>query len=138
MSHFIVKLTSGEAVYGILDEENTDSKMLTLKNPLVWEEYENSEGQVGSVLVKYIVGTDESEIAIATTGLVSMAAMSDQFAKYYDMAVECQKITDQSYAERLKHMTKKMANVIIEYQAKVLSDATDGLIAYRTDLDTIH
>ena len=77
MSHFIIKLVSGEFVYGKV--KSAETKMLTIENPLVWEDYISQDGSAGSAMVKYITGSDEKVIPIATNAVVSMAAMSPTF-----------------------------------------------------------
>jgi hypothetical protein len=136
MSHYVVKLASGELVYGTIDESETDKKMIVLHNPLIWEDYETDDGRVGSALVNYMVGTTEAKVPIAIAGITSMAAMSQTFANFYDVAVAVQKITDEAYKEKLVHMTKKMLGMVIEYQARQHADKTGDIVMHPTDSDT--
>lgn len=140
MNHFILKLTNGELVYGVVDPDNTDKKMVTLENPLTWEEYETSEGGTGSALVKFCVGTKETKLPIAATSITSMALMSDRFAHFYDAAVAVNVITDEAYDEKLAYMTKQMIGLVMDYQAKAESEDNSGaLVSYSTDSsNTIH
>lgn len=138
MSHFILKLTSGEIVYGTVDLNSGDKKMIIVKNPLIWEEYESPDGYVGTALVKYLNGTAETQIPLAITSIVSMASMSPTFSQFYDAAVAVQKITDEAYDEKIAHMTKKMKALVTDYQSKVDASQFDGLVAFPTDTDSIH
>lgn len=138
MSHFILKLTTGEFVYGVIDLDNTDKNMVTLENPLTWEDYETSDGGHGSALVKYCVGTKDKQIPISSASIISMVAMSTQFSSFYDAAVEVNKITDEAYDEKLLSMTKRMQGMVLDFKAKFIADETGGLVAYSTDSDTIH
>lgn len=133
-NHFIVKISTGEFVYGEIDLENTDKKMVTLKNPLVWEEYETADGYSGTALVKYMNGSKDKKIPIATSSIVSMSQMDKTFSEFYDAAVACQQITDEVYNEKLRHQTKKMIGLVLDYQAKAAAAELDGLII--TPLDT--
>ena len=136
MSHYAVKITSGEIVYGTVDEDGTDSKMIVLNNPLVWEDYETEDGRMGSALVKYLTGSNEEKIPIAIASIVSMATMSETFSHFYDVAVQVQKITDESYQERLVHMTKKMVGLVIDYQNTKHPDDTGGIVFSPSESDT--
>jgi hypothetical protein len=138
MNHFILKLLSGENVYGVIKEKCSSSKMVIIENPMVWEEYEGPDGITGSALVKYLNGTQESSIPISSSSITSMATMSGTFSDFYDAAVEVSKITDESYDERISHMTRKMKSMITDYHARMIADATGEIIGYRTDIDTIH
>lgn len=136
MSHFIVKLTSGEFVYGTVDPKEKDDKMLVINNPLVWEEYEMEDGRTGSALVKYVVGTKETQVPIAITSITSIVTMSQSFEDFYEAAVAVQKITDEAYDEKLSHMTKKMVSLVIDYQARSHASDTDGIVVSLKDSDT--
>ena len=136
MSHYAVKITSGEIVYGTVDEDGTDSKMIVLNNPLVWEDYETEDGRMGSALVKYLTGSNEEKIPIAISSIVSMATMNETFSHFYDVSVQVQKITDESYQERLVHMTKKMVGLVIDYQNRKHADDTGGIVFSPSDSDT--
>jgi hypothetical protein len=140
MSHYILKLTSGDIVYGIIDLDKTDKKMVVLENPLTWEDYETEDGRVGSALVKYMTGTDETKIPIATSSIVSMCTMSEKFTNYYEAAAACQAITDEAYAEKLVQMTNRMIELVQDYRAKEAVEelGPDALVAYKTDTNTIH
>lgn len=133
MSHYILKLTSGEFVYGIIDTIKTDKKMVVLENPLTWEEYETGDGQIGSALVKFVNGSSETSIPIATTAIVSISKMSKVFEDFYDAAVACQQITDEAYDEKISFMTRKMIGLVMEYQAKAAADALgkDSIVAFK-------
>lgn len=136
MSHYVIKITSGELVYGVVDEKATDKKILILQNPLVWEDYESEDGRTGSALVNYITGAKENKIPISTSSIISMSLMTDTFANFYDVAVAVQKITDAAYKEKLEHMTRKMRTMVIDYQDKAYADETGSLIVSSTDTDT--
>jgi hypothetical protein len=139
MSHFILKLTSGENVYGVLDMGSVDKKMVIVENPMVWEEYENPEtGQTGTALVKYLTGTAESKIPVALSSIISMAAMSDTFSNFYDAAVAVAKIMDDAYDERIAGMTHKMVDLIIDYQDKAQAEKTGELVISSSNTTTIH
>jgi hypothetical protein len=86
------KLSSGELVYGTVDDKKSDKKMLVLNDPLIWEDYESEDGRTGSALVKYMVGAGEEQIPIAKLPSLSMSTMSDHFANFYDVAVEVQRL----------------------------------------------
>lgn len=139
MSHYIVKINSGELVYGTVDSKETDKDMLILNNPLVWEDYEMEDGRVGSALVKYITGSAESKIPISVKSITSMALMSESFAEFYDVAVAVQQITDEAYQEKLQSMTRKMVGMVIDYQNRTHADKTGDIVFSPTDSDnTIH
>lgn len=138
MSHFVLKLTSGENVYGVLDIKTADKKMVTIENPMIWEEYESPDGHIGTALVKYITGTKETRVPIALSSIISIAAMSDTFSKFYDAAVVVSKITDEAYNERIVSMTNRMVNLIIDYQDKAQAEKTGELVISSSDTDTIH
>lgn len=135
MNHFIVKLTSGEFVYGTI--EDTKSKgMIIVKNPLTWQEYENEEGHLGSALVKYMTGTEEEEVPISTTSITSMARMSPTFEDFYEAAVAVQKITEEAYNENISFMTIRMIDLVMDYQDKHHAHTTGELVA--SSKSTIH
>jgi hypothetical protein len=136
MSHFILKLTSGEFVYGTINPLELDEKMLVIDNPLVWEDYEMEDGRHGTALVKYMTGTKETKIPIAISAVVSMAAMSPSFENMYEAAVAVQKITDESYDEKIVYMTKRMIDLVMDYQAREQAAKTDGIIMTAADTDT--
>lgn len=138
MSHYIVKLTSGELVYGTIDEKETDKKMLVLNNPLIWEEYETEDGRMGSALVRYITGTPENKVPVAISAIVSMVTMGDAFINFYDAAVAVQKITEEAYEERLVHMTQRMVSLVMDYQNRAHADQTGDLVISSNSDITIH
>jgi hypothetical protein len=139
MTHYVLKLSSGELVYGTVDDKKSDKKMLVLNDPLIWEDYESEDGRTGSALVKYMVGAGEEQIPIAIASITSMSTMSDHFANFYDVAVAVQRITDEAYRERLMSMTRGMLGLVIEYQNKQHADSTGGLVMSPSDSDsTIH
>ena len=139
MNHYIVKLITGEFVYGVLDTENTDKKMIIMENPLTWEEYDSPDGVSGSALVKFVSGTRDSSVPIATHSIISITAMSDAFTDFYDAAVAVQKITDEAYDDKIRYMTRKMCSLVMDYQAQAHADETNGIVGYSTDTDiTIH
>jgi hypothetical protein len=141
MSHFILKLTSGESVYGVIDLDKMEKKMVVIKNPLVYEEYESPEGHTGTALVKYMGGTADNAIPIATASITSMAEMSAAFSRYYDAAVAIQEITDQAYQERLGVMTKRMLAMVSDFQEQAIAASLgkDVIVAFPSDTeDTIH
>lgn len=139
MSHFILKLTSGENVYCVLDMKDADKKMVIVENPMIWEEYENPEtGQVGTALVKYLNGTAEYKIPVALSSIISIAAMSTAFANFYDAAVAVSKITDEAYDERLASMTSRMIALVMDYQDKAHAEKTGELVISSSDTTTIH
>jgi hypothetical protein len=139
MSHYVVKISSGELVYGTANKEDADTKMLILNNPLIWEDYETEDGRMGSALVRFITGGKESRIPIASESIISISLMTEEFSKFYDASVEVQKITDEAYKENLHHMTKKMVGLIIEYQNAAQAYKTGELVVSPKDTDhTIH
>lgn len=136
MSHYILKLVTGEFVYGKIDIDNTDKKMVSLTNPLVWEEYTSEDGQSGTAMVKYVTGTHEDTIPIATSSIISMATMSEPFTAFYEAAVGITKISDQNYDAKLADMTARMKLMINDHHARKTAKETDELVSYSTD--TIH
>lgn len=137
MSHYAVKITSGEIVYGTFDEPNLGDKMIVINNPLIWEDYEAEDGRVGSALVKYITGTDEDQVGISISSIISVSAMNEEFTRFYDVAVEVQKITDEAYKEKLQYMTRRMLSLVIEYQNKQHAENTGDIVfTSPTDTDT--
>jgi hypothetical protein len=132
---------SGENVYGVVESLKSDPKMLIIKNPLIWEDYDTPDGYTGSALVKFMAGTSESSIPISISSIVSIANMSPEFSKFYDAAVSVQKITDEAYAEKLLDMTRRMKEMIAGYneKAQAASFGRDALVAFPLDTeDTIH
>jgi hypothetical protein len=135
MSHYIIKLTSGETVYGMISEP-TKGTMVVVKDPLVWEEYETEDGG-GTALVRYIAGTDEEDIPINKNCIVSMAGMSEEFKDFYDAAVGIQKETNGAYSKKIASMAERMKHYLMDMQAKRHSIDTDDIVAWQTD-NTIH
>lgn len=139
MSHYILKLSSGEFVYGVINPKKSDQKIITMHNPMVWEEYTTQDGYTGTALVRYMTGTTEEIIPISTSHVTSMAKMSETFSGYYDAAVACNKITDESYEEKLAYMTKKITEMVVDHQLKVQAAKTGGIAFTENDIsDTIH
>ena len=136
MSHFIVKLVNGDTVYGIVTVDSSDKKIMLVEHPLVWEDYETTDGAYGSALVKYFTGSDEDTIAIPSTAVVSIALMSPVFQKFYESALTIQALSDKAYDDKIRYMTAKMNDLIVEQYAKDLADKTGELVEYSTDLDT--
>jgi hypothetical protein len=137
MSHYVIKIASGEVIYGTVENE-LEKKMLVVNNPLVWEDYESEDGRVGSALVNYLVGTTEKSIPIAVSSIISMASMSDAFTNFYEVAVKVQEITDEAYKEKLVHMTRKMMGLVMEYQDKAKASSSGGLVISADSDSTIH
>lgn len=141
MNHFIIKLITGEVVYGKLSENSIEKKMLIIHDPLVWEEYTNEDGYRGASLVKFCTGSDENEVPIINSAVISMNRMSATFAKFYDAAVVTQMFTETQYQVKLKQMTNRMHNYINDYYAYNHSKDTGDIVMYPTlpdTEDTIH
>lgn len=140
MSYFIIKLTTGEFVYGTLSTEKEEKGMVIVNNPLTWQEYSDDEGYMGSALVKFINGTSETQVPIATSHIISMAKMSPVFEEYYEAAVAVQEITRESYEESLVNMTSRMCDLVLDYQDRMQSMHTDELVisSKRSSNTTLH
>jgi hypothetical protein len=140
MSHFILKLTSGEFVYGVLDENIKEKGMVILQNPLTWQEYSDDEGRLGSALVKYVNGTSENKIPISVSAIMSMAKMSPIFEEFYEAAVAIQQITDESYNENISLMTSRMYDLVVDYQDRKQALITNELVisSKKSSNTTIH
>jgi hypothetical protein len=130
MNHFIIKLASGEFVYGMIDEDTVSSKMLVVNNPLTWEEYINEDGMSSSTLTKFCTGSDEEDVPINSSHVVSITAMSPTFARFYDSAVALQKIIEPSYNSKLEAMTNRMFSAVSDHYAKQVQQETGGIVAY--------
>lgn len=139
-SHYVIKLITGESLYATLGK--TEKDVLVVKNPMMWEDYVSEDGMVGSTLVKYVTGSDEKDIPISKTAVISMAKMSNTFINFYDAAVAMTDITVKSYELKLKQITKSMVNRVSEYYATRVQLETNDIVAYpiipADDKDTIH
>lgn len=139
MNHFIIKLTSGEFVYGVINDELKEKNMVVVQNPLTWHEYDDDEGNSGSALIKFINGSSDTEIPIATTSIISMARMSTAFENFYEAAVAVQQITDTAYEENIIRMTNRMCDMVLDFQDRQQAISTDELvISHRSSNTTIH
>ena len=143
-NHFVIKLITGDTLYGTISTDDATEGMLIVNDPLIWEEYYNEDGYPASTLVRYCSGSDESEIPIARTAIISMAAMSEDFAEFYDAAVGMTEMSHDIYKSKLQTMTCSMRNKISAYHAAKLLEDTDDLVVYNLfgmptkDTNTIH
>jgi hypothetical protein len=141
MNHFIIRLITGEVVYGKLSSDSIETKMIIIHDPLTWEEYVSEEGHSSSALVRFCNGTDETEIPIVNTAVISMSRMSKDFTNFYDSAVALQKATEKQYSKRLRQMTDRMHAVLNDYWASSVSAETGDIVCYPIQPDsedTIH
>jgi hypothetical protein len=103
---------------------------------MIWEDYETEDGRLGSALVKFITGCSESQVPIAVKSIISMSLLNDAFINFYEVSVEVSKITDEAYQEKLQYMTRKMINLVIDYQNQRHADETGDIVFSPTDSDT--
>lgn len=145
MSHFIIKLVTGDTIYGKIQPSQAEGEqMVIVADPLEWEEFYTEEGYPASTLVRYCAGSDETEIPLARTAIISMAAMSEDFIKFYDAAVGMTDISAVAYRSKLRSMTCNMMNKLEAYHATQIQQETGDLVQYQLhslydlDTDTIH
>lgn len=145
MSHFIIKLITGDTIYGKIQPSQAEGEqMVIVEDPLEWEEFYTEEGYPATTLVRYCAGSDETEIPIARSAIISMAAMSDDFIDFYDAAIGMTDISANSYKVKLRGMTCNMRNKLEAYHALQIQEETGDLVQYQihspydTDTDTIH
>lgn len=139
--HFIIKLITGEMIYGKVNTDQSDNKVVIVKDPLMWEEYYNEDGAVGSTLIKYCTGTHEREVPFTNSSIISMNKMSKPFENFYDAAVEIQLLYESAYDNKLKQMTNRMRNTLLSHMAFIKQKETDelvGWIPYDSEDNTLH
>ena len=145
MSHFIIKLITGDTIYGKMQPSQKEGEqMVIVEDPLQWEEFYTEEGYPASTLTRYCSGSDETEIPIARSAIISMAAMNEDFADFYDAAVGMTDMSAAGYKVKLRGMTCNMLNKLQAYHAAQIQEETGQLVQYQLhdlydlDTDTIH
>lgn len=141
MNYYILKLTSGDVIYGMIDEDTISENFLVVSHPMMWEEFYDDEGHASNSLVKYISGTDEEDIPVQSSNIISMALMSKEFIEFYDAALMLQSLSSAPYKKKLLETASRMRAAYNKHTASQIQKATGDIVAYyaaESDSGTIH